>query len=63
MRKKGEIMARVMNNIENIKLPPNVEREIGLGKGWQKNISPKSVNAIINKASRFKEALRKLSKN
>jgi len=63
MKKEGEIMPRVMNNINNINIPANIRREIGLSDNWKQKISPKKVEKIINNAYRFKEALRKLSKN
>ena len=63
MIKEGEIMTRVMENINNINIPTNIQREIGLNKDWKKNISPKKVDSIVNSALKFKEALRKLSKN
>lgn len=63
MYKEGEIMTRVMNDINNINIPTNVRREIGLSDNWKEKISPKKVENILNSALKFKEALRKLSKN
>lgn len=63
MEKEGEIMTRVMEKINNIEIPTNVEREIGLSKDWKKKISPEDVKKIVNNAFKFKDALRKLSKN
>lgn len=62
-KREGEIMDRVLNRIENLNIPPHIEKEIGLEKDWKKKISPKKANAIIDTANRFKEALRELSKN
>ena len=63
MYKEGEIMPRVMNSINNINIPTNIQKEIGLSDNWKEKISPKKVEKIINNAYKFKEALRKLSKN
>lgn len=63
MEKEGEIMTRVMEKINNIEIPTNVQREIGLSKDWKKKISPEDVKKIVNNAFKFKDALRKLSKN
>lgn len=63
MKKEGEIMPRILNQINDIKIPPQVAREIGLSENWKKSVSPKKVENIINSATRFKDALRKLSKN
>ena len=63
MNKEVDVMQRVLNNMENFKIPPHIEREIGLKKDWKKNISSEKTNAIITTANRFKKALRKLSKN
>lgn len=60
---KGEIMTRIMESINNINIPTNVRREIGLSEDWKAKISPKKVEKITNSALRFKDALRKLSKN
>lgn len=63
MCKEGEIMTRVMERINSIKIPVNVQKEIGLSDDWKKKISPKKVENIFNSALKYKEALRKLSKN
>ncbi len=63
MKKEGEIMAEVMERIRNIDIPENIQREIGLKENWKEKISPKEVEKIFNNALKYKEALRKLSKN
>lgn len=63
MKKEGEIMTRLMENINKINIPTNIEREIGLQKDWKRNISPKMVGNIFNSALKYKDALRKLSRN
>jgi hypothetical protein len=63
MDKKGEIMTRVIENINNINIPTNIRREIGLPDNWKEKISPKKVEKIAKSALKYKEALRKLSKN
>ena len=61
MKKEGENMTeRIINNIN---IPPHIEKEIGLSKDWKKNVSPGAINSIIRSAERFKEALKRLSKN
>lgn len=61
MKKEGDNMTeRIINNIN---IPPNIEREIGLSEDWKKDLSPKLVDSIINSAERFKHALKRLSKN
>lgn len=63
MNKEVEIMQRVLNNMNNLNIPPHIEKEIGLKKDWKKNISSEKTNAIIATAKRFQKALRELSKN
>lgn len=63
MKKEGEIMAEVMERIRNIDIPANIQKEIGLKENWKEKISPKEVEKIFNSALKYKEALRKLSKN
>ncbi len=63
MKKEGEIMSRVLNRIENSTIPSNVRREIGVSEDWMKKISPKQKKLVFKLTSRFKEALRKLSRN
>ena len=63
MKKEGEIMAEVMERIKNINIPENIQKEIGLKENWKEKISPKEVERIFNSALKYREALRKLSKN
>lgn len=63
MKKEGEIMTEVMKRINKIDIPVSVQREIGLSKNWKEKVSPKEVEKIFNNALKYKEALRKLSKN
>lgn len=60
---KGEIMERVINRIEQMNMSVQMQEKLGLEKDWKKKISPKKANKIIEVANRYKEALRKLSKN
>lgn len=61
MKKEGETMTeRIINNIN---IPPHIEREIGLSKDWKKKVSPSAVDSIISSAEKFKDALKRLSKN
>ena len=63
MKKEGEIMTEVMNEINKIDIPVSMQKEIGLKENWKEKISPKEVEKIFNNALKYKEALRKLSKN
>lgn len=63
MEKEGEIMTRIMDSINNVEIPTKIQKEIGLKEDWKEKISPKVVEKILNNALKFKEALRKLSKN
>lgn len=63
MEKEGEIMMEVMKRIKDIDIPVNIQKEIGLKENWKEKISPKEVERIFNNALRYREALRKLSKN
>ena len=63
MKKEGEIMSRVMNRINSITVPSYIRREIGLKDNWQESISTAKQKMTIKTALKFKEALRKLSKN
>lgn len=58
-----KIMSRVVNRINNMNIPPYMMRELGLKDNWLKSISPKKQRMVVRTAFRFKEALRKLSKN
>ena len=61
MKKEGEIMARVINRINNVNIPPYIRKEIGVSDDWMDKVSPKQKKLAVRIASRFKEALRKLS--
>lgn len=63
MKKEGEIMTEVMKKINSINIPVKIQKEIGLEENWKEKISPKKVEKIFNNALKYKEALRKLSKN
>ena len=63
MKKEGEIMPEVMKKIKNIDIPKDVQEKIGLKENWKEKISPKEVEKTFNSALKYKEALRKLSKN
>lgn len=63
MKKEGEIVDRVMSRIKEIEIPPHIQQEIGLKKNWKKEISPQVTRIVFKNAEKFKEALRKLSKN
>ncbi len=63
MKKEGEIMSRLMSNIQEINIPTHIQKQIGLEKNWKSKISPKSVEKVVNTANRFKKALKELSKN
>ena len=56
-------MAKLMERIKNIEIPENIQREIGLKENWKEKISSKEVEKIFNNALKYREALRKLSKN
>ena len=62
MKKEGEIMARILNRV-NDTIPSYVKREIGVSDNWIDNVSPKQKKLVFKITNRFKEALRKLSKN
>lgn len=63
MKKEGEIMARVMNKISDVKIPPYIRKEIGVSDDWIEKVSPKQKKLAVRIANKFKEALRKLSKS
>ncbi len=63
MKKEGEIMAKIMNRINNVKIPPYIMREIGISDNWIEKVSPKKKHLAVKTANKFKEALRKLSRN
>lgn len=63
MKKEGEIMAKVLNRVNNTYIPWDIRREIGLSENWQDKISPEKKKMVVRNALKFKEALRKLSKH
>lgn len=63
MKKEGEIMPEVMERIKNIDMPRDIQEKIGLKDNWKEKISPREVEKIFNSALKYKDALRKLSKN
>ena len=63
MKKEGEIMARVLNRVNDVNIPSYVKREIGINDNWRENVSPKQRRLVFKITNKFKEALRKLSKN
>lgn len=63
LKKEGEIMDRVMNRMNDAQIPPHIQKEMGLKKNWKKQISPQFANSALKNAEKFKDALRKLSKN
>lgn len=62
-KEEGEIMAKVLNRVNNMYIPWNIRREIGLSENWQDKISPEEKKMVVRNALKFKEALRKLSKH
>ena len=60
---KNIYFSKAIENINNINIPTNIRREIGLPDNWKEKISPKKVEKIAKSALKYKEALRKLSKN
>lgn len=62
MKKEGEIMARILNTV-NDTIPSYIKREIGVSDNWIDNVSPRQKKLVFKITNRFKEALRKLSKN
>lgn len=63
MEKEGEIVTRVMNSIQEINIPTHIQNQIGLKENWKAKVSPKSVERVVNTATRFQKALKELSKN
>lgn len=63
MKKEGEIMAKVLNRINNVYIPWNIRREMGLSEDWQDKISPEEKKIVIKNALKFKETLRRLSRH
>lgn len=63
MSKEGEIMNRAMDRINELEIPPHIQKQMGLKKNWKKQISPQFADNVIKSAEKFKVALRKLSKN
>lgn len=61
--KEGEIMAKVLNRINNTYIPWGIRKEMNLSENWQDEISPEKKKIVIKNALKFKEALRKLSKH
>ena len=43
MKKEGEIMAKIMNRVNNTYIPWNIRKEMGLSENWQDKISPVSL--------------------
>lgn len=63
MKKEGEIMAKVLNRINNIYIPWEIRKEMNLSENWQDEISPEKKRIVIKNALKFKEALKRLSKH
>lgn len=63
MKKEGEMMTRIINEINNVKIPPYIREEIGISDNWVDKVSPKKKKLAVKTANRFKEVLRKLSRN
>lgn len=61
MKKEGEIMARAMNRMNNVAIPPYIRKELGISDNWVEKISPKQRKLTVKLANRFKDALRRLS--
>lgn len=55
-------MSYVMEKVHQIELPPQVRKELGLKKGWNKKVSAQKVEKIAKTAEKYKAALRELSK-
>lgn len=62
MKKEGEIMAKLMNRVNNVYIPWNIRKEMGLSENWKDKISPNKKKMVVKTALKFKEALRELSK-
>lgn len=63
MKKEGEIMAKLMNRVNNVYIPYDIRRQMGLSENWQDKISPTKKKMVVRTALKFKETLRKLSKH
>lgn len=65
LNKEGvTIMARVIERINSMEIPPHIETKLGLSKNWKKEISDsKRINEMVASARRFQEALKRLSKD
>jgi hypothetical protein len=61
-RKETFTMTEMTQKLNNIQLPPNVMRALGLETNWQKNISPELIEKIAVTAEKYKGALRRLSR-
>ncbi len=61
MKKEGEIMVRVMDRMNNVKIPPYIRKEIGVSDDWIEKVSPRQKKLVVRTAIKFKDALRKLS--
>ena len=55
-------MTEMTQKLNNIQLPPNVMRALGLETNWQKKVSPELIEKIAVTAEKYKGALRRLSK-
>lgn len=62
-KKEGEIMTNVLKRVNNVYIPYDVRKEMGLSDDWQEKISPARKKLVVKNALRFKEALRRLSKH
>ena len=56
-------MKRTMKRLDEIEIPPYVQKEMGLKKDWKKQISPAFAESVVKTAEKYKSALRRLSKN
>ncbi|CAA7601413.1 Hypothetical protein DEACI_2079 [Acididesulfobacillus acetoxydans] len=55
-------MTETTQKLNNIRIPPQVLRELGLEENWQKNVSPEFIEKVIKAAEKYKSTLRRLSK-
>ncbi|WP_240984943.1 hypothetical protein [Acididesulfobacillus acetoxydans] len=60
--KERKLMTETTQKLNNIRIPPQVLRELGLEENWQKNVSPEFIEKVIKAAEKYKSTLRRLSK-
>lgn len=58
---EGIDVAELINRIKTYDVPPHIERELGLEKGWRDNLSKEFLSKALKSTKKYNNLLKRLS--